>query len=43
MPLPHAIWIKQLTRKTICFSKSTEMHNIVMGLLVNRYELGLPL
>jgi insertion element IS1 protein InsB len=34
--------IKRLTRKTICFSKSIEMHDIVIGLFVNRYEFGLP-
>jgi insertion element IS1 protein InsB len=34
--------IKRLTRKTICFSKPIEMHDIVLGLFVNRYEFGLP-
>jgi insertion element IS1 protein InsB len=34
--------IKRLTRKTICFSKAIEMHDIVVGLFVNRYEFGLP-
>ncbi len=33
--------IKRLARKTICFSKSTRMHDIVVGLFVNRYEFGL--
>ena len=33
--------IKRLMRKTICFSRSTQMHDIVMGLFVNRYEFGL--
>jgi len=33
--------IKRLARKTICFSKSTELHDIVIGLFVNRYEFGL--
>ena len=32
--------IKRLTRKTICFSKSIHMHDIVIGLFVNRYEFG---
>ena len=32
--------IKRLTRKTICFSKSKQMHDIVIGLFVNRYEFG---
>ncbi len=34
--------IKRLTRKTICFSKSEWMHDIVIGLFINRYEFGLP-
>jgi insertion element IS1 protein InsB len=34
--------IKHLVRKTICFSKSIEMHDIVIGLLINRFEFGLP-
>ena len=33
--------IKRLARKTICFSKSIEMHDIVIGLSINRYEFGL--
>jgi insertion element IS1 protein InsB len=35
--------IKRLARQTICFSKSIQMHDIVIGLFVNRYEFGLPL
>ena len=34
--------IKRLTRKTICFSRSIQMHDLVIGLFVNRYEFGLP-
>ena len=34
--------IKRLARKTICFSRSIELHDIVIGLFVNRYEFGLP-
>jgi insertion element IS1 protein InsB len=34
--------IKRLARKTICFSKSIQMHDIVIGLFVNRYECRLP-
>jgi insertion element IS1 protein InsB len=30
--------IKRLARKTICFSKSIVMHDIVIGLFINRYE-----
>ena len=33
--------IKRLARKTICFSKKEQMHDIVIGLFVNRYEFGL--
>ena len=32
--------IKCLVRKTICFSKSTQMHDLVIGLFFNRYEFG---
>ena len=35
--------IKRLAHKTICFSKSIQMHDIVIGLFVNHYEFGLPL
>ncbi len=30
--------IKRLARKMICFSKSTRLHDIVIGLFINRYE-----
>lgn len=33
--------IKRLVRKTICFSKTSTMHDIVIGLFINRYEFGL--
>jgi len=32
--------IKRVVRKTICFSKTTQMHDIVIGLFVNRYAFG---
>jgi insertion element IS1 protein InsB len=32
--------IKRLARKTICFSKSEWLHDIVIGLFINRYEFG---
>jgi insertion element IS1 protein InsB len=35
--------IKRLARKTICFSKAIRMHDIVIGLFVNRYEFGLQI
>jgi insertion element IS1 protein InsB len=34
--------IKRLARETICFSRSVVMHDIVIGLFINRYEFGLP-
>jgi len=33
--------VKRLMRKTICLSRSIQMHDIVIGLFVNRYEFGL--
>jgi insertion element IS1 protein InsB len=33
--------LTRLVRKTICFSKSIQRHDIVIGLLVNRYEFGM--
>jgi IS1 family transposase/transposase-like protein len=35
--------VKRLTRKTICFSKSIKMHDIVIGLLINVLDFGLLL
>lgn len=35
--------IKRLARKTICFSKRQQMHDIVIGLFINRYEFGLSI
>ena len=32
--------IKRLCRKTICFSKSIKMHDIVIGLVINILEFG---
>jgi len=34
--------IKRLVRKTIGFSKSKQMPDIVIGLFVNHYEFGVP-
>jgi insertion element IS1 protein InsB len=36
-------WIKRLTRKTICFSKSEKMHDIVIGFLINKVEFGVDI
>lgn len=35
--------IKRLVRRTLCFSKTEQMHDLVIGLFMNRYEFGLPL
>jgi len=32
--------IKRLVRRTICFSKTTTMHDLVLDLFINRYEFG---
>jgi insertion element IS1 protein InsB len=32
--------IKRLVRRTICFSKTTTMHDLVIGLFINRYVWG---
>lgn len=33
--------IKRLARSTICFSRSVQMHDIVIGLFINKYEFGI--
>jgi len=33
--------IKRLARKTICFSKTILMHDIIIGVYINRYEFPL--
>ncbi len=35
--------IKRLARRSICFSKTILMHDIVIGLFINRYEFGLSI
>ena len=32
--------IKRLVRRTICFSKTERLHDVVIGLFINRYEFG---
>ena len=32
--------IKRLVRRTICFSKTEHMHDLVIDLFINRYEFG---
>ena len=33
--------LKRLVRKTICFSKSIQMQDLLIGLFINRFEFGL--
>ena len=35
--------IKRLVRRTLCFSKTEHMYDLVIGLFINRYEFGQPL
>ncbi len=35
--------IKRLARRTICFSKTVFMHDLVIGLFINRYEFCLSI
>jgi insertion element IS1 protein InsB len=39
-PLTLRTRIKRLVRQTIFFSKTMQMHDIVIGLAVNRYAFG---
>src|SRR5262245_56885756 len=32
--------VKRLVRRTLCFSKTERIHDLVIGLFVNRYEFG---
>ena len=32
--------IKRLVRRTICFSKTITIHDVVLALFINRYEFG---
>jgi insertion element IS1 protein InsB len=32
--------IKRLVRRTLCLSKTERMHDLVIGLFINRYEFG---
>jgi insertion element IS1 protein InsB len=31
-------FLKRLVRRTICFSKTEQIHDLVIGLFINRYE-----
>jgi len=35
--------INCLVRRTMCFSTTITMHDLVIGLFINRYELGVAL
>jgi insertion element IS1 protein InsB len=35
--------LTRLVRRTICCSKTTTMHDLVMGLFMNRYEFGVAI
>ena len=35
--------MKRLVRRTMCFSKTTTMHDLVIGLFINRYEFGVAM
>ena len=35
--------IKRLVRRPICLSKTEPMHDVVIGLFINRYECGRPI
>ena len=35
--------IKRLVRRTLCFSKTERMHDLVIGLFINRYEFGVSI
>jgi insertion element IS1 protein InsB len=42
----HIHWrtrIKRLVRRTSCFSKTTTMHELVLGLFINCYEFGVAI
>ena len=39
----HLTWrtrLKRLARQTLCCSRSTVMHDAVIGLFINRYDFG---
>jgi insertion element IS1 protein InsB len=35
--------MKRLVRRTMCFSTTTTMHDLVSGLFINRYEFGVAM
>lgn len=39
-PIKRRPRIKRLVRRTRCFAKTEGMHDLVLGLFINRYECG---
>ena len=39
-PIKLRTRITRLVRRTMCFSKTEQMHDLVIGLFINRYECG---
>ena len=42
-PLTLRMRLKRLARKTLCFSHSCVMHDLLIGLYMNRVEFGHPI
>jgi insertion element IS1 protein InsB len=40
-PINLRIRIKRLVRRPFCFSKTERMHDLMIGLFINRYEFGM--
>ena len=38
--IPNGLSREKLVRQPICFSKSAQRHDLVIGLFVNRYAVG---
>jgi insertion element IS1 protein InsB len=42
-PIKLRTRMKRLVCRTLCFSKTERLHDLVSGLFINRYEFGRPL
>ena len=42
-PIKLRTRMKRLVCRTLCFSKTERLHDLVSGLVINRYEFGRPL
>jgi len=42
-PITLRTRIKRFMRRTLCFSKTERLHDLVIGLFINRYDFGRPL